>query len=98
MKTNKEYNHFFFFPEAAANAKAWAAACSCMTMAMYAPVNKQLISDEKYYKQKKIEFRAQLFTSLKADLCQDTIEGFTFIMCLNGTFPSRNCSVMTLVY
>ena len=47
MKTNKEYNHFFFFPEAAANAKAWAAACSCMTMAIYAPVkiNSRLVME-----------------------------------------------------
>ena len=31
--------------------------------------------------------RAQLFTSLKADLCQDINEGFALIKCLNGTFP-----------
>ena len=41
---------------------------------------------------------AQLFTSLKADLCQDMYVGFAFSRCLNGTFPWRKCcSVMALV-
>ena len=30
--------------------------------------------------------RAQSFTSLKADLCQDISGGFAFSRCLNGTF------------
>ena len=31
--------------------------------------------------------RAQSFTSLMVDLRQDINRGFTFGMCLNGTFP-----------
>ena len=42
--------------------------------------------------------RAQLFTSLKADLRQDIYGGIAFIRCLNGTFPLRNCLVKTLVH
>ena len=30
---------------------------------------------------------AQLFTSLKADLCQDMNGGFAYSRCHNGTFP-----------
>ena len=32
-------------------------------------------------------YGAQLFTSFKADLCQDINGGFAFGRCLNGTFP-----------
>ena len=34
-----------------------------------------------------VDFRAQSFTSLKADLRQDINGGFAFSRCLNGTFP-----------
>ena len=33
-----------------------------------------------------LTIRAQSFTSLKADLCQDINRGFAFSRCLNGTF------------
>ena len=34
-----------------------------------------------------VRFRAQSFTSLKADLRHDNNGGFAFSRCLNGTFP-----------
>ena len=37
--------------------------------------------------------RAQSFTSMKADLRQEITLVFPFSRCLNGTFPSRKCSV-----
>ena len=33
-----------------------------------------------------LHFRAQSFTSLKADLCQDIKGDFTFSRCLNGSY------------
>ena len=36
--------------------------------------------------------RAQLFTTLKTDFCQDINGGFVFSRCLNGLCPWRNCS------
>ena len=37
--------------------------------------------------------RAQSFTSLMAELCQDINRVSSFSRCLNGSFPWRNCSV-----
>ena len=43
------------------------------------------------------KLRAQSFTSLKADLCQDINGGFAFSRCLNEKFSWRKCSVKGLV-
>ena len=46
---------------------------------------------------KYIIYRAQLFTSMKADLSQDINWSFAFSRCLNGTFPWRKWSFKALV-
>ena len=43
------------------------------------------------------KLRAQLFTSLNADLRQDINGVFAFSRCITGTFPWRKCSVKALV-
>ena len=43
-------------------------------------------------------FRAQSFTSLMADLCQDIKRVSSFSRCLNGTFPWSKCSIKTLLH
>ena len=37
--------------------------------------------------------RAQSFTSLMAEVCQNINRGVAFSRCLNGKFPCRKCSV-----
>ena len=59
---------------------------------------KQILSDSYQVEDSGDSLRSQSFTSLMADLRQDTNRGFAFSRCLNGIFPSRNCSVKTLVH
>ena len=53
------------------------------------------MQQEEVEKPNKVIYRAQSFTSLKADLRQDMNRVSSFSRCLNGTFPCRSCSVKT---
>ena len=52
----------------------------------------------KVHQLQKKTLRSQSFTSWLADLRQDINRVSSISRCLNGTFPWRNCSIMTLAH